>query len=130
MNQQMRTFLRRRTLLWLGSVLGGSRFALAIPKRLAALATEPKPSMPARVARRAVAASAKCQFGVNLCGTEFPTKSVPTAAELVYYRSRGIDIRDPSDSIVYSAHTYADWNEPINGVDRPQMRVLAKYTTG
>jgi hypothetical protein len=32
----------------------------------------------------------KCHFGVNLCGTEFPSKSVPTTAELDYYRSRGI----------------------------------------
>ena len=31
-----------------------------------------------------------CRFGINLCGTEFPEKSVPTITELDYYRSRGI----------------------------------------
>jgi Cellulase (glycosyl hydrolase family 5)/Ca-dependent carbohydrate-binding module xylan-binding len=36
------------------------------------------------------APSNKCHFGVNLCGTEFPSKSVPTTAELDYYRSKGI----------------------------------------
>jgi endoglucanase len=38
----------------------------------------------------ATARATKCHFGVNLCGTEFPSKSVPTTAELEYYRSRGI----------------------------------------
>jgi len=32
----------------------------------------------------------KCRFGVNVCGTEFPSKSVPTTAELDYYRYREI----------------------------------------
>jgi hypothetical protein len=91
MNRQMGPFLRRRTLLWLGSALGGSPFGLPIPKRLAALAKDPKPPTHPLVTRRAIAASVKCQFGVNLCGTELPTKSVPTAAELDYYGSRGID---------------------------------------
>lgn len=36
------------------------------------------------------AASNKCYFGVNLCGTDFPSKSVPTTAELDYYRSKAI----------------------------------------
>jgi hypothetical protein len=36
------------------------------------------------------APSNKCYFGVNLCGTEFPSKSVPTTAELDYYRGKGI----------------------------------------
>jgi endoglucanase len=36
------------------------------------------------------APSNKCHCGVNLCGTEFPSKSAPTTAELDYYRSKGV----------------------------------------
>src|SRR5258706_13561432 len=44
---------------------------------------------PAR-ATSAAASQTKCHFGVNLCGTEFPSKSILSPAELDYYRSRGI----------------------------------------
>jgi endoglucanase len=44
----------------------------------------------ASVRGMAAAEPVNCHFGVNLSGTEFPTKSVPTITELDYYRGRGI----------------------------------------
>jgi endoglucanase len=69
----MRSSVSRRRLLWSG----------------AATAALPFLSPPVSGTAAAVPRT-KCRFGVNLCGTEFPSKSVPTIAELDYYRSRGI----------------------------------------
>jgi len=46
--------------------------------------------LPSVTRTSAAAPSTKCRFGVNLCGAEFPSKSVPTAVELDYYHSKGI----------------------------------------
>jgi endoglucanase len=48
------------------------------------------PGQPGAKTIPAAAACCRCQFGVNLAAKEFDSKSVPTAAELDYYRSRGI----------------------------------------
>jgi endoglucanase len=69
----MRSSVSRRAFLWSGAAAAGVK-----------LVSSPGGATPQP------APSPKCHFGVNLCGTEFPSKSVPTTGELDYYRGRGI----------------------------------------
>src|ERR1700676_586206 len=63
----------RRGFLWSGAAIAGLQFA-------SPLVVGTPPSAP----------PSQCHFGVNLCGIEFPSKSVPTNAELDYYESRNM----------------------------------------
>jgi endoglucanase len=69
----MKCSVTRRGFLWSGAAIAGLQFA-----------------SPPAVGTPPAAPRSQCHFGVNLCGTEFPSKSVPNTAELDYYGSRNI----------------------------------------